>query len=127
VLPAATNVAATNVATAAPDFLGGTAGELASAYYPEVPAINAAQIVPTTTPAINPADLGVQAGPSTGDFARFDRAYSAELSAPAGPSTGDFARFDRALSPGLNASSMDKLGAGFNAVTASPSAALEFA
>jgi hypothetical protein len=106
VVPAATNVAATNVAAAAPDILGGTAGELASAYgYPAVPATNVAQAVPTTTPTINPAELGAQAGPSTGDFARFDRASS----------------------PGLGASQMDKLGAGFNAATASPGAAWEFA
>ena len=106
VVPAATNVAATNVAAAAPDILGGTAGELASAYgYPAVPATNVAQAVTTTTPTINPAELGAQAGPSTGDFARFDRASS----------------------PGLGASQMDKLGAGFNAATASPGAAWEFA
>ena len=130
VVPAASSVAPTSAVSAtnvAPDILGGTAGELASAYYPTVPATNAAQVVTTTTPTINPADLGVQAGPSTGDFARFDRAYSAELGAQAGPSTGDFARFDRAYSPGLGASQTDKLGAGFNAVTASPGAALEFA
>jgi len=122
VVPAASSVAPTNIAASAPGILGDPTGELASAYYPTVPATNVAQAVTTTTPTINPAELG-----GTGDFARFDRAYSAELGAQAGPSTGDFARFDRAFSPGLGASQMDKLGAGFNAVTASPSAALEFA
>ena len=114
VLPAATNVAATNVAAAAaPNVLGGTANELARAYgyptlaAPTVPAINAAAISPTVTP-------------------------TPVISTPTGPVPtvspyGDFARFDRALSPGLNASPMDKLSAGFKAVTASPSAAFDFA
>jgi hypothetical protein len=109
VVPAASSVAPTSAVSAAnvaPDLFGGTANEIANAYgYPTVPATNVAQAVTTTTPTINPTELATQAGPSTGDFARFDRAFS----------------------PGLGASQTDKLGAGFNAVTASPSAALEFA
>jgi hypothetical protein len=105
-------------ATAGMQPLAGVPGKFVTDALPQ-PAVPA---IPTTTPTISPAELG-----GTGDFARFDRAYSAELGAQAGPSTGDFARFDRAYSPGLGASQTDKLGAGFNAVTASPSAALEFA
>jgi len=105
IVPQAVMPAATNVAGATPNVLGGTATELVSATaYPTVvaPTVSA---IPTTTTTIAPAELISQTGPSTGDFARFDRAFS----------------------PGLGASQMDKLGAGFNAVTASPGAALEFA
>jgi hypothetical protein len=106
IVPQAVMPATTNVAAATPDIFGGTANEVASAYgYSPIPATNVAQAVTTTTPAPNLADLVPQAGPSTGDFARFDRAFS----------------------PGLGASPTDKLGAGFQAVTDSPGAAWEFA
>jgi len=103
VVPAASSVAPTSAVSAAnvtPNLYGGTANEVASAHGYSPVAAPAVPAIPTTTPTINPAELG---------------------------GTGDFARFDRAFSPGLGASQMDKLGAGFNAVTASPSAALEFA
>lgn len=103
--PVAATPSAVSAAKIAPDFYGGTANEVASAYGYTAPAIDAAQSVSTVTPTINTAELAAQAGPSTGDFARFDRAFS----------------------PGLGASQTDKLGAGFNAATSSPSAALEFA
>ena len=52
--------------------------------------------------------------------------------APTGPvptmsPTGDFARFDRAFSPGLGASSTEQLSAGLQSATASPGAAWDFA
>jgi hypothetical protein len=112
---AATNVAATNVAAAAPDVFGGTANEIASAYgyptlaAPTVPAINAAQIVPTVTQAPVAASVYAPAESMGAALARDQAAAQAVGSKLA--STG----------------AADTLGAGFKAITASPSAALEFA
>ena len=89
------------------DVLGGTSNELAAAYNyqpvvqaPAASPIAAAQTVPTVT----------QAPP-----------------VPTMSPTGDFARFDRAFSPGLGASSTEQLGAGLQSATASPGAAWDFA
>ena len=108
-LPTAAQTATQTAAqSVTPNFYGGTELEVANAYNypvgatPPAPATLAAQSVPTTTPPV--------AGPT-----------------PTLSPTGDFARFDRALSPGLTASPMDQLSAGFKSVTASPSAALNFA
>jgi hypothetical protein len=104
--------AAQNAAAAAPDIFGGTANEMASAYgyptvaAPAVPAPLAAQGVQTVTqaPALSQsaADIG--------------NAYAQEQAA------------QNAVANKLATSTpMDRLGAGFNAVTSSSDAALKFA
>ena len=101
-MPAASDISADMIARGAAEGARGGA-DLITSGMQVPPASLAGQGVVTTTPTIAPAELAMQAGPSTGDFARFDRAYS----------------------PGLGASQMDRLGAGFTAAGNAPGAFLK--
>ena len=115
IVPQAVMPAATNVAAAAPDILGGTASELAGAYgyptvaAPTVPAINAAQGVQTVT-QVPVAASAYAPAESMGNALAQDQAAA------------------RAVGNKLAATgATDTLGAGLKAATASPGAAWEFA
>jgi len=119
IVPQAVPVAATPSAvsaTATPNLFGSTTNEVASAYYPTgvvqtVPAVNAAQGVQTVTPTLSPAELAAQTVREQNAAAFMNEQNQQQAVA-------------KALA---NKTPMDRLGAGYNAVTSSSDAALKFA
>jgi len=110
VVPQTVAPAVTNVAATAPEILGGAAQTVAAPIAaPVVPAINAAQIAPTITQAPVAASVYAPAESMGAALAR-DQAAAQSVGSKLA-STG----------------AADTLGAGFKAITASPSAALNFA
>jgi len=110
VVPQTVAPAVTNVAATAPEILGGAAQTVAAPIAaPVVPAINAAQIAPTITQAPVAASVYAPAESMGAALVR-DQAAAQSVGSKLA-STG----------------AADTLGAGFKAITASPSAALNFA